>query len=83
MKVYCEGRDRSLPSPAPAWSTQELADEFGVSVGTLANYLKFDGPKPRMARRTSRSTKVTRYDPVEVRAWWAQRCGVQAPLGKS
>jgi hypothetical protein len=65
---------------APRWSLQELAAEFGIQPRVLSHFLKEPGapqgtqmrlPTPR--ERQDGSLANRRYDPREVRAWWATR----------
>lgn len=55
----------------PLRSTQELAEEFGVSTKALAAFMRqhADAPKPNLTRK-DRGLKMSWYEPDKVRAWW-------------
>jgi hypothetical protein len=50
---------------------KEMAEEFGISVQSLAAYMRnHNGPKPRLAHRNMSSNPAQWYSPTEMRAWW-------------
>lgn len=56
----------------PLMTTKELADEFGVSVQTLAALLAArNGPKPEL-KTHSLQVRSTWYAPAKVRKWWKE-----------
>lgn len=58
---------------APLRTITEMADEFGVSVGTLVALLRQrNGPSSVIQHKNKRSTGNTWYRPDELRQWWAE-----------
>lgn len=56
----------------PMLTATELAQEFGLPLNTLRNYMRYrNGPKPSLISNGSGTTK-TYFKPSEVRRWWAQ-----------
>jgi predicted DNA-binding transcriptional regulator AlpA len=58
----------SSPSEERLWSIQDVAAWCHVPVGTVRRW-RFDGGGPPGVRLG----KHLRYDPADVRAWWAER----------
>lgn len=58
----------------PLMTLKELAEQFGVSVYSLAALMRSDANAPKCIRRcaTADTTKAY-YVPAEVRKWWRDR----------
>lgn len=66
---------RGAKPGVPLRSKQEMAEEFGISMQSLAGLMRTHAgaPKPCITHGTpSTKTKIEHYDPREMRAWYAQ-----------
>ena len=56
----------------PRRTLKEMAEELGVSIGTLQNISRYHGgPEPVLRQRSRHISSASWYDPKVVRAWWA------------
>jgi hypothetical protein len=63
-----------LKTQSPKRTFAEMAEEFGVTGGALAAFMKHHpgAPKPCLIHRNMhQSHRTTWYDPAEFKRWWA------------
>jgi len=71
-KHYDKPSSRPI-SKSPKYTTDELADLFGISTASLAAYIGHDpkAPKPTgYANSNLGHSRKTYYDLAEMKAWW-------------
>lgn len=82
MKLDRPGRSDKMPllrknvNRSPLWTVAELAREFGVDTRSLQMAIRWakDAPAPISHHREGKHrSRLFRYNPTEMRAWWKRR----------